>query len=122
MFETKTEKRGAGFHMVSEANGHRSREEIVIIDGQDLTVGTVLGVITASGKYTQVDLAASDGSETPAGVLWDDVNADGADAEGVAHVRDAEVLGAELVYPTGAAQPDIDTINAGLEAVGIVVR
>lgn len=119
---TKVEKRGAGFHEVSEANGHRSREEIVIIDGQDLEVGTVLGKITTSGKYTQVDLAAADGSEDAVAVLWDSVVADGVDVNAAAHVRDCEVLGAELVYPDGADANDIDTINASLEAVGIIVR
>ena len=120
---TKVEKRGAGFHLVSEANGHRSREEITILDGQDLETGTVLGKVTASGKYVQIDLGASDGSEVAAGILWDGVFADGADADAAAHVRDAEVLGAELVYPDGASSGDIDTINAALETnLNIIVR
>lgn len=119
---TKVEKRGAGFHMVSEANGHRSREEIVILAGEDLEVGTVLGQITASEKYVQVDLAAVDGSQSVAGVLYDSVFADGADAAAVAHLRDSEVLGAELVYPAGATQGNIDTINAGLVALDVIVR
>ena len=118
---TKVEKRGAGFYMVSEANGHRSREEIVILDGEDLAVGTVLGQIAASEKYVQVDLAAVDGSEDAVAVLYDAVFADGADAAGVAHVRDSEVLGAELVYPDGATQGNIDTINEDLLLNSVIV-
>lgn len=119
----KVEKRGAGFYMVSEANGFRSREEITIIDGQELSVGAVLGQITISGKYTEVDLVATDGSEDAVAVLFDEVVADGFDVAVAAHVRDCEVLGAELVYPDGSTGGDIDTINAALLAnSGIAVR
>src|SRR3972149_735594 len=98
---TLTEKRGAGFHMVSEANGNLSREQITIDDGV-LEVGTVLGMITSSGKYVQVDLSASDGSEVASAVLFSSVDASFVDVEVAAHLRDCEVLGSELVYPTGA--------------------
>ncbi|HBZ3706010.1 TPA: head decoration protein [Klebsiella quasipneumoniae] len=37
--------------------------------------GTVLGMITASGKYTISVKTATDGSETPAAILVDDVDA-----------------------------------------------
>ncbi|HAN4772714.1 TPA: head decoration protein [Escherichia coli] len=37
--------------------------------------GTVLGMITASGKYTASVKTATDGSETPAAILVDDVDA-----------------------------------------------
>lgn len=117
----KIEKRGAGIHVISEANGNLSREQITVDTGV-LEVGTVLGKITASGKYVQVDLGASDGSENAAGVLWDAVDATDADVEAAAHVREAEVLGSELVYPDGATQNDIDAINAALATLNIIVR
>lgn len=115
------ETRGAGFHMISEANGHLSREKVTVDTGV-LKVGTVLGKITASGKYVQVNLAASDGSEVAAGILWDAVDATDADVIGVAHVRECEVNGAELVYPDGASQNDIDAINEALASLNIIVR
>lgn len=118
-----TEKRGRGFYMVSEANGHRSREEITIEDGVGvLAVGTVLGKVTATGEYKQVDLAANTGEEVAAGVLYDEVDATDSAVPGVAHVRDAEVNGNELVYPTGASNNDIADINAALADIGIIVR
>ena len=68
------ETRGRGFHLVSEANGHRSREQVILADG-DLAVGTILGEITASpGEYVQVDPAAGDGSEVAAAILFDAVD------------------------------------------------
>lgn len=91
----------AGEFLVSEANGGLSRETITVISGQDLAAGTVLGLITASGKYTILAPGASDGSEVAAGVLYDAVDASTGDALGVAVVRLAEVNSAELVWPDG---------------------
>ncbi len=60
--------------------------------------GTVLGKITASGKYTICDGAAVDGSEAPAEILLEDVDATLADAVGVTgrtgqYNEDALILG-----------------------------
>ncbi|RYM47642.1 head decoration protein [Serratia proteamaculans] len=41
--------------------------------------GTVLGVVTSSGKYTLSVATATDGSEVPQAILADDVNATVAD-------------------------------------------
>ncbi|MEI7174833.1 head decoration protein [Pectobacterium carotovorum] len=47
----------------------------VTVAGGDYKRGTVLGMITASGKYTACLKTASDGSETPCAILVDDVHA-----------------------------------------------
>ena len=65
----KTETRRAGDFILSEANGTLSRENGVIALGT-LVPGTVLGQITASGKYVELDPDATDGSEDAAGVLY----------------------------------------------------
>ncbi|EPT4024164.1 head decoration protein [Kluyvera ascorbata] len=49
--------------------------DTVTVSGGDYKRGTVLGMITASGKYTACLKTASDGSETPCAILVDDVNA-----------------------------------------------
>ena len=49
--------------------------DTVTVTGGDYKRGTVLGMITASGKYTACLKTASDGSETPCAILVDDVNA-----------------------------------------------
>lgn len=41
--------------------------------GADLSRGTVLGIITASGNAVAVDSAQTDGSQTPYAVLAEDV-------------------------------------------------
>ncbi len=50
-----------------------------------LARGTVLGKITASGKYTKVNSAASDGSQVPDVILAEDVDATGADKDAIVY-------------------------------------
>lgn len=50
-----------------------------IAAGADLTRGAILGRLTANGKLVLSDNGASDGSETPVGVLAVDAAAAGAD-------------------------------------------
>jgi len=52
------------------------------ITGGAYARGTVLGKITASGKYTIALAAATDGSQTPIAILVDDVDASAGDALG----------------------------------------
>lgn len=56
-------------------------DTVTILTGSAATYkrGTVLGVITASGKYTLSVATATDGSQVPQAILADDVNATAAD-------------------------------------------
>lgn len=45
--------------------------------------GSLLGKVTASGKWVLSEAAAADGSQDPRGVLLHDVDATAADAEGI---------------------------------------
>ena len=102
---TITEGRYASDWLKREADSLFSREEVVIVSGAGVVKsGTVIGKITASGKYTPVTVAASDGSQNAAGILMWDVDAPSADATGVAIRRAAIVDHQGLLY--GA---DIDT-------------
>lgn len=53
-----------------------------IITGGTYKRGTVLGVVTASGKYKLSVKTATDGSEKPAAILVDDVDASTTDQNG----------------------------------------
>lgn len=108
--------------LVSEGNGHISREVVTIAAGADLEPCTVLGKITASGKYVQVDPAAADGSEVAAAVLYAAAKAATADATEVAIVRHAEVNSLALVWPTGITDPEKAAAVAELAAASIIVR
>ena len=116
------ERTHAGEFMVSEANGHRSREQITVARSKDLPPGTVLGRVTATRKYKQLDPAATDGGEIPAGVLFDWADAANGDRQAVAIVRDAEVVRADLAFADGMSQGDKDAAIDGLAERGVVSR
>lgn len=119
---TILEGRHPGEHISSEANGTRSRGVVTIASGQNLGPGTVLGKITASGKFVQLAPAASDGSEAAAAVLYDDVDATAADRPGVVHLRDAEIKSAALVWPAGITTNQKTTALGQLAALGLIAR
>lgn len=52
------------------------------ITGGSFKRGTVLGMITASGKYTKSVKTAADGSQNPVAILVDNVDASTADQNG----------------------------------------
>ena len=113
-----------GAFLMTEANGQRSREDIIIESGAGIIApGTVLGKVTASGKYIASAVGASDGSETPAAINIYGGDASASDAAVSAIVRDAEVNGHCLVYHADRDQPaEKDAANAALGALGIIVR
>ena len=53
-----------------------------IITGGAFKRGTVLGLVAASGKYTQCVKTAEDGSQLPVAILVDDVDASSSDQNG----------------------------------------
>jgi hypothetical protein len=52
---------------------------ITLASGQNLVRGTIVGRITASGKFKAYDAAATDGSQNPVGILTNPVDATTAD-------------------------------------------
>ena len=60
---------------------------ITVLSGQNLKRGALLGKVTASGKYVLSLSASSDGSQAPAAILVDDVDASAGDAPGLAYTR-----------------------------------
>ena len=102
-----------------------NREAVTIATGaaQDLKSGTVLGRITASGKYVLHDNAAADGSQNAAAVLCFDVNATEADQPAVAIVRGpAVVSNLALIFKAGISGPNRAAAITALAAAGIVAR
>jgi hypothetical protein len=105
-----------------EADNLYSRDESTVISGQNLTTGTVVGVITASAKVTKLAPAASDGSQNAAGVLLLDVDASAADKGGVIIARHAICSDKGLAWPAGITAPQKAAAVAQLKALGILVR
>lgn len=99
-----------------------SRDEVVVASGQNLATGTVVGIITASGKVTQLAPAASDGSQNAAGVLLLPVDASSADKGGVTIARHAICSDKKLVWPGSITAPQKTTAIGQLKTLGILVR
>ncbi len=118
-----TNKIRSGGFIESEANFARSRDEVVIEGGTggagQLYAGTVLGKITATGKYVECKSAAGDGSQTALAILYSDVDATAADVVAAVVSRDAEVRQADLTYDSSLT---VNTANTQLAAAGIIVR
>jgi len=113
--------------IVSESNGYRSRDDVTVTVPASTTyaAGTILGKITASGKYVRHAAGATDGSEDEAGVLYEtlaNTTGSGVDNASVSMARDAEVNGSELTYEVGADAAQITASNLALKALGIIVR
>ena len=87
---------------------------VTIVSGAGVLVrGTVIGQITTGGKYTTALSASSDGSEGPAYMLAEDVDATSADK--VALVYDSAVVdGTKLTFGTGITSA---ALEAAMQAI-----
>lgn len=119
---TLTEGARTAEFIISEANDHRSRDNVTVtIPPGGLEAGTVLGFVTARRAYARYFAEATNGQETVAGIAYKTCTEEG-DTAGVVITRDAEVDGSKLIYEAGANAAAINVTNAGLVALGIIVR
>lgn len=102
------EKVHTGEHVLSEAEGCLSRDEITIANGAGvLPAGQVLGKLTANGKYVAYNKTATDGRETAVGALYAEVDASDQDSPAVMHCRACELIGELLTGLTPEAEADL---------------
>jgi hypothetical protein len=92
-----------------------------ILASGNLVSGTVVGKVTATGKYVQLAPAAEDGSEVADAILLGDLDAGSAEEKGVFVVH-GEVLDASLTWPDGITSGEKATATAELRAAGIYVK
>ena len=117
-----TEGRHPGGFLVWEAFRDYCHEVVTVASGV-LEPGTVLGKITASGKYAAHDPDASDGTETAVAVLWGHADASGGDTIAVALVRGPAIVNQhDLVFAGTPSAGEITAANTALAAAGIIVR
>lgn len=117
-----TEAGKTGSCIISLANGNQSKDNVTLLSGQDLAANTVLGKITASGKYAAVDPGSPDGRATAAAILLEATDASGGDKTVAIIARDAEVIADELIWPTTSPAVDTDAGIVDLATHGILVR
>ena len=119
-----TEPPSMGDVLKYEVNPNYTREVITLLAGMPYPVGSVLGRITASGKYTLSAATGADGSQVASAVLLYAVDATLADATGIVVARGPTIVSrAGLAY--GATVDDgakITTKIGQLAAVGIIAR
>lgn len=109
--------------VVSEQDGTLSREQVTIASGAGvLAAGTVLGKITASGKYSNYLNSQTNGQEVAAAVLVNAIDATSADQIATVIFRLAEVKNSALVWPAGNAAADITAGIADLAAKFVIPR
>jgi hypothetical protein len=63
-----------------------TKAPVTFLTGQIYQRGQVLGIVTATGKYTLALSASADGSQTPVAIAVDQVDATSADALGGVYV------------------------------------
>lgn len=99
-----------------------SRDAATLIAGQNLLDGAVLGKITASGKYTQFDPAAGDGSQVAAAILFGDKDASAADQAVTVVPRLAAVMKTLLVWKSGLTNNQKLVALSQLATLNIIAR
>jgi len=99
-----------------------SRDVAIVAAGQNLDLGCVVSRDTVSGKLKQLDPLASDGSETPVGILLVATDATLMDVEGALLLsRHAAVASSAVVWPAGISAADKASATSTLERLGIVI-
>lgn len=90
----------------------------VLVSGQNLQRGALLGRITTGGKLTLSTTGASDGSQTPIAILADAVDASGGDKTCGVYLS-GEFNEAAVIF--GASHTAAST-RAALRALGIYLK
>lgn len=91
---------------------------ISIASGSALTKGSVLGRVTASGKFILSESDATDGSETPDAILAEDVDASAEDKQAIVYFS-GEFNETALTLGTGHT---LESIRAGLRSKSLFLR
>lgn len=107
-----------------EVNPNYTRETVTLIEGMPYPVGSVLGRITASGKYKLATSGGSDGAQTATAVLLYAVDATLAEATGIVLARGPAIVSrAALAYDATVDDGAKITTKIGqLAAAGIIAR
>lgn len=96
-------------------------EQITVLSGQGVIArGTVLGKVTASGKYILSKSNAADGSQVPSAIAADTIDATSADALGGVYFT-GEFNSAALTYDV-ATFTTLAALQAAARPQGIFVK
>jgi len=120
---TITEANNLGDLLKYEAPNRYSRDVATIAAGQNLPLGTVLGRSSNDGKHYVSVRAATDGTETPVGVLAIAIDATVADrSDAILIARHAIVAKTALVWPIALTGAQRTSYEQQLAERGVLVR
>ncbi len=107
-----------------EADKNYCREVITVARGQNLKLGTILGMVEAADqvKIVSLDDEETDGTYDAIGVLLEDVDATSEARKSLMVARDAIVASGYVIFPVSATADQKKKITKDLEARGLVIR
>lgn len=109
---TFTEGFKTGEFILSEGDDCISRDDVIIAAiAPALAAGTVLGKITATGKYVAYNDAATDGTGVAAGILYAAVVDKAVDQRAIAITRLTEVKASALIGLDTNGRADLALLN-----------
>ena len=106
-----------------EAPNLYSRDLATVAAGQQLSLGTVVGLETTTNKLHALDPTATDGTEVAIGVLATDVDATLIDVDDAILIsRHAIVASAAIIWPAGITAAEQATAISQLKTLGVLIR
>lgn len=105
-----------------EAPSLYSREEITVAQGQNLTLGTLVGQESETDLIKALNPAATDGTQNALGALIADADASSANIKAVIVTRDAILADHAVVWPSAITLEQKAAAIKQLEARGVIIR
>lgn len=107
-----------------EADKNYCREVMTFAIGQNLKMGTVVGIKSATDEIKIVSIAEdeTDGSDFAFGVLLEDMDAASEPKKALVIARDAILASNYVVFPDDATVEQKKKITKDLEKRGLVIR
>lgn len=105
-----------------EAPNLYSREEITVAQGQNLTLGTLVGQESETDLIKALNPAATDGTQNALGALIADTDALAANTKAVIVTRDAILADHAVVWPATITLEQKTVAIKQLEARGVIIR
>lgn len=117
-----TQPNNLGDLLKFEAPSLYSREEITVAQGQNLTLGTLVGQESETDLIKALNPAATDGTQNALGALITDTDALAANIKAVIVTRDAILADHAVIWPTTITLEQKTAAIKQLEARGVIIR
>ncbi len=105
-----------------EAPSLYSREEITVAQGQNLTIGTIIGQDSETDLIKALNPAATDGTQNAIGALIADADSSSPNTKAVIITRDAILADHAVVWPSSITLEQKTAAIKQLEARGVIIR